>query len=433
MRPSRTAVLFAWGWVALGLAASVIPELVPVWGLAGGALAAALALDLALGRGAVVEVERTVAPALALGVSSQIRLLVKNTGVRLQIGDVFDHHPPQMHVQHLPQRVRVAPGTATQLTYEVVPTQRGDMGFGRVECLLDTPLRLWRRRVWAGEARPIKVYPNFRAVARYALLAMEDKVQLLGIRRKRRRGEGTDFHQLREYRIGDSPRQIDWRATSRHRKLISREHQDERDQQIVFMLDCGRRMHTRDGDYTHLDKALDSLLLLTHVALKQGDAVGLMTFGGRHRWLAPRKGTGFINTVLNSVYDLQTTSEAADLHGAAEQAMRHLPKRSLIVLITNMRDEFDESLLGVIELLGRKHLILLASLRDAVLNEVLAAPPETGEAALRVAAAHHYLAARDEAHARMREAGVRCLDVEPARLPTALVNGYLAIKAEQAL
>src|SRR3546814_8055761 len=51
---------------------------------------------------------------------------------------------------------------------------------------------------------------------------------------------------MREYRIGDSLRQIDWKATARARMLISREYQDEKNQQLIVVLDTGRRMMARE-------------------------------------------------------------------------------------------------------------------------------------------------------------------------------------------
>jgi uncharacterized protein (DUF58 family) len=161
------------------------------------------------------------------------------------------------------------------------------------------------------------VYPNVRAVSRYELLAAANRAGELGIRRRRQRGEGLEFHQLREYRQGDSLRQIDWKATARLRRAVSREYEEERDQQIVFLLDCGRKMHARDGALSHFDHALDALLLLAHVALRQGDAVGLLTFGGAQRWMARRKGAAQLDRVMNSVYDRDTT-RASDYPAGAQ-------------------------------------------------------------------------------------------------------------------
>ena len=73
-------------------------------------------------------------------------------------------------------------------------------------------------------------------------LSVEVASRSVGARLQRRRGEGTEFHELRDYRIGDSLRKIDWKATARVARLVSREYRDERNQQVVLLLDCGRRM-----------------------------------------------------------------------------------------------------------------------------------------------------------------------------------------------
>ncbi|MCU7881809.1 MAG: DUF58 domain-containing protein [Candidatus Thiodiazotropha sp. (ex Lucinoma aequizonata)] len=68
------------------------------------------------------------------------------------------------------------------------------------------------------------MFLNFREIARYALLATDNHLSQMGVRRCQRRGEASDFHQLREYRTGDAMRQIDWKASSRYRRLISKEY-----------------------------------------------------------------------------------------------------------------------------------------------------------------------------------------------------------------
>jgi uncharacterized protein (DUF58 family) len=272
------------------------------------------------------------------------------------------------------------------------------------------------------------VYPNFSAVAKYALMATDNRLSQMGVRKRRRRGEGLEFHQLREYRPGDSLRQVDWKATSRHRKLISREYQDSRDQQIVFMIDCGRRMTARDDDLSHFDHTLNSVLLLSYVALRQGDAVGLMTFSGERRYIAPCKGAGMVNTVLNSIYDLQPSMQSPDYASAATELHKRLRKRSLVVMVTNLRDEDAGEVLPALNLLGRRHLVLLASLRESVLASVLAQPVNDFDDALRLSATQRYLLARRKVHDAVSKLGAMSLDVEPEKLPISMVNRYLDIK-----
>ena len=70
-----------------------------------------------------------------------------------------------------------------------------------------------------------------------------------------------EFHQLREYRQGDPQRAIDWKATSRTQRLIAREYEEEKDQRVLLVIDCGRRMAAKDDDLSHFDHALNAGLL----------------------------------------------------------------------------------------------------------------------------------------------------------------------------
>jgi len=158
-----------------------------------------------------------------------------------------------------------------------------------------------------------------------------------------------------------------------------------------------------------------------------------MTFGGQHRWLAPRKGPGFLKVLLNSTYDLATTTAASDTYAAVTEATRRLRKRSMVVLVSNMRDENDQEVAEVMKIARHRHLVLLASLRERIIGQKLKEPVLDFDDALRVGATYQYLRARQEAHARLTRAGVICMDVEPQVLPAALVNRYLAIKASGVL
>ncbi|HAI69446.1 MAG TPA: DUF58 domain-containing protein, partial [Gammaproteobacteria bacterium] len=200
------------------------------------------------------------------------------------------------------------------------------------------------------------------------------------------------------------------------------------DQQIIFLIDCGRRMLAQDGALSHFDHTLNAILLLSYVALRQGDALGLMTFSGEHRWLAPRKGMNTVNIVLNTVYDLQPSTRSSDYWYAANQLMRRHNKRALVILISNLRDEDSDELLPALQLLRKKHLVLLASLQERILNDVLEQTVYTFEDALRHAATLDYLNARQGAHDTLKNKGIIYLDTEPEQLAVQMVNRYLEIK-----
>ncbi|MNT10234.1 hypothetical protein D3C72_1450540 [compost metagenome] len=274
-----------------------------------------------------------------------------------------------------------------------------------------------------------RVYPDFARLYGGQLLAVDNWLSQLGVRQKQRRGLGLEFHQLREFREGDSLRQIDWKATARQRTPIAREYQDERDQQIVFMLDCGRHMRSQDGELAHFDHALNACLLLSYVALRQGDAVGLSTFASeRPHYLAPVKGVAQLNVLLNSVYDLDSTQRPADYQAAANQLLTRQKRRALVMLVTNLRDEDDEQLLVAVKRLSQQHQVVVASLREDLLDSLRHRPVQTLSEALDYCGTVDYLNARAELHERLRAHGVWVLEARPAELGAELVTQYLAWK-----
>jgi uncharacterized protein (DUF58 family) len=426
--PARRLVALAAALLALGAAAAFWPALLPAWWAALAALALVAALDASLAAGPF-EAERRVPLALALGTSHHVAVELSNRGARAARLLVFDHVPASMNARGLPLALALGAGERASFSYPISPAQRGALVLGALELVVFSPLGLWRRRVRAGTEQHVRVYPNFHAVSRYALLAAANRAGELGVRHRPRRGEGLEFHQLREYRQGDSLRQVDWKATARLRRAVSREYEEERDQQIVFLLDCGRKMHARDGALSHFDHALDAVLLLAHVALRQGDAVGLLAFSGEQRWLAPRKGSRQLDRVLNAVYDLSSGTRASDYRDAAQQLAARLKKRALVVVVSNLRDEDHEELRHAARLLGRRHLVFVASMKERALASALATRVTNLDSALSVSATHQYLQARRRAHDLLRKSGVLALDAEPQQLAIALVNGYLDVKA----
>ena len=423
MRPGRGLLALLAGWAALGLAAALWRPLLPAW------TAAAAAEWLRLRRMPAPDAERSVAAALALGVASEVELRLVNRAPRRLVLDVADAHPGGAEAEGLPRRV-VLPraGGAAALRYRLRPTQRGNHRFGSVDLLVRSPGDLWRRRLSAGAPQPVRVLPNFQTVARYALLAEESWFARMGVRIDPRRGEGLEFRELREYRAGDSFRRIDWKATSRRRKLISRGYQEERDQQVVFLVDCGRRMRARDAELSHFDHALNGVLLLAYVALRQGDAVGFLSFGGERRWLAPVKGAAGLGALVQRVYDLEPSLQVSDYLEAATALMARQRRRTLVVLLSNLRDEDSDDLLPALRLLRSRNVVLFASLREAVLRQVREQVPEDLEGALRLSAVERYLELRGRTFERLRSAGALALDVEPALLPRHIVRSYLQIK-----
>ena len=427
--PGRLLLQAAAGWAVFAVLAAFFPLLLPAWKAAGWGLALLGLLDLgALVSFRKLSVERRAPFILPNGAPTPVRLKIHNAhGLPVRL-TVHDGHPGSMEASGLPHALRVPAKGWAEHTYRLRPAGRGAFAFGPADLMVKSPLGLFERALRRGPVQPLRVYPDFSAVRKYALMATRGRLAQLGVHRKRRRGEGMEFHQLREYREGDALRQIDWKASARVRKLISRDYQDERDQRILFLLDCGRRMRALDGGLSHFDHTLNAVLLLSYVALREGDGVGLMSFSGPERWLPPMKGPATLDRIMDLVHDLEPENRATDYLAAAEALVARFRKRALVVLVTNLRDEDDDTLRPAMALLRKRHRVLLASLRERALDEALQAPVQGFDGALLHGAVHHYLAERKGALDRLAAVGAPALDLLPEQLPLALVNRYLALK-----
>jgi uncharacterized protein (DUF58 family) len=438
MRPAVALITLATAVLLAGVLAAAWPPAIDLWRIAGALAGVVVVADWLLARtDTSLEVERAVPGSLPVGVAGEVRLAVSNPGRRTLRLAMYDHHPQDGEAEGLPISLMLPAGKTARLSYRFTPQKRGAASFGQCDVRVLSPLRLWECKLRCAVPTPVRVFPNFAALTRYALLATDNRLSQIGILTRRRRGEGLDFHQLREYREGDSQRQIDWNATSRMRRLITREYRDERDQQIVFLIDCGRRMAASDTDVRHLrhfDHVLNAALLLGYVSLRHGDAVGYMTFATEEpRFLAPRKSGATVNLLLAGLYDIQPGLMMPDYYQAALDCSRRLKRRALVIILTNLRDEDDDELAPALKLLRSRHLVMLASLREPSLDETLARPVTGQDSALTYAAAVDYREERNRALKRVRQNGTQVLDVVPNKLPVALVNRYLEIKRSGAL
>ena len=383
--------------------------------------------------------ERQMPSAFALGQPHGLTVTLAHEGPRAWAIELFDHVPATMALRLLPARVELPAKSKLDVRYEITPTQRGKVVFEPAAIRVRSRLGLADLQVRVGQAQSVQVYPNFAALSRYAWLAGDRRLAEIGIKTYAARGAGTDFKQLGEYVPGMPTRHIDWNASMRHRRPVVREFQDDRDQSVVFLLDCGRRMRADERSGTtgsHFDQALNAAMLLAYVALKDGDAVGALTFGhdaSQQRHFAPAKGIAALNTLVARLHDIEPSPTHSDYLAAARDLMLRVRRRSLIVVLTNFRDEDCEELEDALKLMRTRHLVLLASLREGVVAEIAAQPIDSSKAIVDVASAHWFQNARADAFRRLAGKNQLLVDTEPEKLAAALVNRYHAVKRARLL
>ena len=441
--PSRALIAIVAGAVVVATAALIagvdVDTVAPAALAAAVALAAATAVDFATTRQAwrdgKPQLKRGLPAAFAIGVRKPVTLTVALKGTRNWQCQLYDHAASSLVTEGLPLALTLAAGKETETAYEVVPTMRGEVQFAPADVRLQSRFGLCEILERLGDVETRRVFPDFAQVAKYAWLAGDRRLQEIGIKTYQQRGEGTDFKQLTEYRIGDPVRHIDWRATLRQARPIIREFQDERDQCVMMLVDCGRRMRAHDTDSvigtTHFDQVMNAVMLLGYVALQRGDAVGAMTFGTPpedEKSFPARKGKHALHGLMSEFFSVQPTLTHSDYVLAAQQLLRKQRRRSLVIVITNFRDEDAAELAHALKLLRSRHLVLVASLRERVVGELISQPLVGSESAIEIAGAQLYEQARRDAFNRLADRDALLVDAEADQLGIALVNRYHAVK-----
>ncbi|MEN9359254.1 MAG: hypothetical protein RL095_789 [Verrucomicrobiota bacterium] len=431
MRPTPRLLLLLCLLLVIAIAA-VWLRLPALAALAGLLLLGAAVLDAGLSRlrPGLLQIRRDVGRILPVGIPARIHLELVYRGKRKIELEVVDHAPPSFieEAQHL--LVSLPPGSRAEAFYRVQPRQRGPARFAGVSLRFPSRLGLWQMESFVVLPDEVKVYPNYAEIARFAELAGMQRLDLMNIHRSRNRGEGTEFKDIREFRTGDRLSTIDWKVTARYGTPHTRQFHQETAQQIFFLLDCGRNMRTCDGAVSHFDAALNSLILLSHVATGQGDCVGMMNFASPSpRFLPKLQGATAVQQLLNTTYDLHSSLNVPDYEETAAQLLARLNRRQLILVLSNLHEEEADEVLPFLQRLRSRHLVVYASLREKALDDAAHAEIENDAQALNSAFALDLLDRRAQALALIRQAGIITLDCTPDQLPAALVNSYFEIKA----
>ncbi len=375
-----------------------------------------------------IELTRNARTNLSLGRKYTFNFTIENHSKHFAYFCVHEHHPVELFIEGLGMENTLKSGDQIQLSYCVLAKKRGHCKITGTELRIESKLRLWRVNWFIKNPIVCKVYPDFKVIRSAQFIDATANTSINGLKIYSRRGDGTEFHQLRAYRQGDSLRQIDWCATSKCRKLISREYQEEQNQQIITMLDSGKRMNVRTKTGSHFDVALGALLMLGHTVLNKGDWFSMQSFGEKERWLPNVKGAKNISRVMNHFYDLYPQECASDYLAAAEGLIEKKPKRALVLLVTTLSDESFSDLIPAIMLLRRHHLVAMISIKNQAVQEVL------DQEIVDIRGADTYCAALDLQHRqqlnirRISKLGVICINTDHGKLLPSMLNVYFRVK-----
>ncbi len=379
--------------------------------------------------------ERAMGRIASLGKAHDVHLTISNRQDRPRLVGVRDDVPDECGATPEQFDLLLPPQSRVTTHYQLSPRRRGAFRLENVYLRVFSRLGLWQRQFKFPLDGALNVYPDMEQMREYTLLARTDRLRLLGLRRVRRIGQDNEFERLRDYTLDDNFKHIDWRSTARRNKLTVKDFQVNQSQRVIFLVDCGRMMTNTVAGISLLDHALNAALMLGYVALRKGDAVGMLCFADDiQRYVPPRGGMNQMNQLLHASFDRFPRLVESRYDEAFVYLNARCRKRSLVILLTNVIDEVNANQVSryLTSVVGR-HLPLAVVLRDHAVFDAAATVPTDDPSLFRAAAANEIVNWRRGVLSDLEHQGVLSLDVFPEQMTAPLVNRYLEIKARHLL
>jgi len=418
-----TAILLALAsaWAPHGMDMSLLVTLL---------LTCAVLADVVLIPRETLSVRRHVQPVLRQSQPFSVELVLLNQSDRSGLFHIVDSPPIDFASTEHAFSISLKPRKETGHTYSLKSYRRGNFAFGAVYYRITGPLGLVQHQGKVELPQAVQVLPDMTGEgSRDLQLALAGAAQA-GRRKSARRGEGSEFESLRDHLRDDDFRHIDWKASAKRGKLISRQYETERDQRLMILLDTGRLMSPRIGSYRKLDYAINACVHLAQVALHKGDLVGYAIFNDELLGFSePQKGQAQMSHFVRNLTALQATRHESDYAAVFHQVMRSCSRRTLIVCFTDLADSHSaNTLLQAALPLMPRHLPVIVTVSNSEVLAVTRKAPTTGFEVYRHVAATEIWNDYQRTLRGLRSRGVATVSVPAQELSTAAINEYLRIK-----
>lgn len=433
MVPTRKAIIL----LALGLVPLLVPCAYPI------VLYVALALDVLavvlvlseyflLRKSVDIKITRDVGHRFSIGESHNITLKIQSYSKRRINLMLKDDPPASFSCESSEMGFDLPPYGERTISYPVVPLKRGNHDFGDIHYQARGGLGFTTLHGKIESLLSVKVYPNLKSLRRLEL-ASRFLRQELGFRAMRREGAGDEFEKLREYLPDDEFRHIDWKATARRHKPITRVYETERNQTMLLCIDTSRLMAAHSGSLSKLDHAINAALLLAYSAIRFDDQVGLLVFSSTvESYLPPKKGNAQFRRILERLYAAKAKLNYVDYREAVRHLRSQLTRRALVIFLTDLLDkDTARPFVKHTRMLVPRHLPLTITISDPLMNRIAGTSPESIEAVYSQVVAYELIQERESVKKQLLSLGAQVIDEPADRLSAASVNKYIELKRNQ--
>lgn len=368
----------------------------------------------------------------SIGRNNRIKILVHNIGKRKVEFEVKLGLPESVLEEENEIQLSLPKNAEEDITFTVRPIRRGSYQIKNVYFKAHSVLGLVNLYGNYSLDFNIDVYPDIEKLNHFLKLMRMNRENDLGIHRNRWQGIGTELESLREYQQDDDSKNIDWKASTRLNKPVTKVFQMETSNHITIAIDCGRLMTAEQNGLNTLDHAVNSLLILTHIAFRLGDSISIIAYSDRIIAELPEsKGKANLKTITQFITKLEPEYVESNYQHAFNYIYQKIKRRSLVIFLTDMIDDINYQVFRTgLTRLSRKHLVLFILLRDIILSEESERGVMNSEMLYTSTAAREMLLSREKAINKLKYQHTNILDVLPNQLSGRLINKYLEMKAK---
>jgi uncharacterized protein (DUF58 family) len=188
---------------------------------------------------------------------------------------------------------------------------------------------------------------------------------LTGRHRSPYHGFSVEYLDHRPYVPGDDLRSLDWKILARSDKYHVKLFEDETNLRAYILLDCSRSMNFKQsGKLTKLQWGSYLAAALTHLLLRQNDAVGLVLFDNAVRtYLPPKARATQFRRVLDILEPEAATSDT-DMGKVLNETAERIGRRGLVILISDLIDDVDKIANGLGHFRHDRHEVIVFHVLD---------------------------------------------------------------------
>lgn len=180
-------------------------------------------------------------------------------------------------------------------------------------------------------------------------------------------GSSTEFAEHREYSPGDDPRDLDWRVYAKQDRYCVKQYVEETNLRSTILLDSSASMRFQGNaassiDGTRLSKfayAKHLAAMLSFLFVRQGDAVGFIQYDSEVRSQLPARGSSSHLRRVLEVLDAAVPENASDAPRALHEAAERIPRRGIVILLSDLLTDTQKLMQALHHLRYRKHEVIV--------------------------------------------------------------------------